>query len=90
MSQIKLSERSIEMSDEILNNVRIVSLPPMAVAAYCVESTTPEDDCRAVINKFVLENNLHKMSRFRYFGFNNPNPTEETTDYGNEFWVTVP
>jgi len=88
--QIRLSERVMSMSTEQLGNVRIVSLPAMTVAAYRAESATPEDDCIRVFSKFVLENNLHKRSGYRNFGFNNPSPSEGNPVYGYEMWVTVP
>ena len=73
-----------------LDNVRIVRLPAMTVAAYRAESAAPEHDCAKVHNKFVLEHNLHKRSGFRHFGFNNPNPSEGSPVYGYEMWVTIP
>ena len=86
--QTQLSERIITM--EKLHNVRIVRLPAMTVAAYCAESVSPEDDCSKVFNPFVLENNLHKRDGYRYFGFNNPSPSEGKPVYGYEMWVTIP
>ncbi len=88
--QILLSERDITMPVNQLNNVRIVKLPSMTVASYRAESTTPEDDCSKVFNKFVLENNLHERSDFRFFGFNNPSPSDGDPVYGYEMWVTIP
>ncbi len=85
-----LFERIVPMSEERLSNVRIVRLPAMTVASYCAESASPEDDCFKVHSKFVLENNLHKWSGFRQFGFNNPSPTEDNPIYGYECWVTIP
>ena len=78
------------MSKESLANVRIVKIPAITVAAYRAESDSPEDDCSKVFNKFVLENDLHKHSGYRYFGFNNPSPTEGNPVYGYEMWVTIP
>jgi len=92
--QIKLSERKIAVEElkttEQLKNVRIMELPPMTVASYCVQSETPEADCAKVFDKFVLENNLHKRSGHRSFGFNNPDPSEDSPVYGYELWVTIP
>jgi len=88
--QINLSERTTIMSNEKLNNVRIVKIPAITVAAYRAESETPENDCSKVFNKFVLENNLHKRSGYRNLGFNNPSPTEGNPVYGYEIWVTIP
>ena len=86
--QIQLSERIMMM--EQLKNVRIVRLPAMTVASYCAVSATPEKDCAKVFDKLVLENNLHKRSGFRSFGFDNPSPTEGSPVYGYETWVTIP
>ena len=88
--QIRLSERVIPMSKEQLTNVRIVTLPAMTIATYRAESATPEDDCSKIFNKFVLENNLHKRSGYRNFGFNNPSPSAGSPAYGYEMWVTIP
>jgi len=91
--QIRLSEREIAVEQlkttEQLRNVRIVELPPMTVAAYCVESETPEVDCAKVFDQFVLENNLQNRSGYRSFGFHNPDPSEGSPVYGYELWVTI-
>ena len=83
-----LSERIFAMPKK-LDNVRIVRLPAMTVAAYRAESATPENDCAAVHDKFVRDNNLHQRSGFRHFGFNNPNPSQGNPVYGYELWVTI-
>jgi len=83
-------ERMTIMTKESLVGVRIVRLPAMTVASYCATSTTPEEDCSKVFNKFVLESNLHIRDGYRYFGFNNPSPTEGNQIYGYEMWVTIP
>jgi len=88
--QNSLSERNSIMKTNQLNNVRIVKLPPMPVASCQAESATSEKDCSLVFNKFVLENNLHKRSDFRFFGFNNPCPSDGNPVYGYEMWVTIP
>ena len=85
-----LSERKITMSQKTLDHVRIVKLPPMTVASYRAESTTPEADCAAVMNAFILQHELHRKAGFRHFGFNNPSPTEGNPVYGYEIWVTIP
>ncbi|MCL2123722.1 MAG: effector binding domain-containing protein [Desulfovibrionaceae bacterium] len=84
-----LSERIFTMSGK-LDNVRIVRLPAMTVAACRAESETPERDCSKVFVPFVLEHNLHKRSGYRNFGFNNPSPSAGNPVYGYELWVTIP
>lgn len=86
--QILLSERNMDMGN--INEVRIVRIPEMAVASYRAESETPEMDCSMVVDKFVLENSLHKKGVFRHFGFNNPNPSENNPVYGYEIWIALP
>jgi len=88
--QITLSKKEISMLNERLSNVRIVRLPTMTVAAYCAVSATPEIDCAKVFDPLVLGNDLHKKSGFRSFGFNNPDPSEDSPTYGYETWVTIP
>jgi len=88
--QITLSKKEVSMLNERLDNVRIVRLPAMTVAAYCAVSATPEYDCAKVFDPFVLGNGLHKKSGFRSFGFNNPDPSENDPTYGYETWVTIP
>jgi len=90
VSKIQLSERGITMSTKELSNVRIVKIPAMTIASYRAESATPENDCSKVFNKFVLENNLNKRDGYRFFGFNNPSPSEGNPVYGYEMWVTIP
>lgn len=88
--KILLSERNIYMSANQLKDVRIIRIQGMTVASYRAESETPEKDCFDVMNKFILENSLHKKSGFRHFGFNNPSPSENNSVYGYEIWVAIP
>lgn len=68
-------------------NVRIITVPRMKVAVFNCVSETPEEDCWKEVNNFISKN---KLTSFRHFGFNNPNPQEGKTEYGYEMWVTVP
>ncbi|MCL2365515.1 MAG: MerR family transcriptional regulator [Oscillospiraceae bacterium] len=88
--QISPSKKEASMFNDRLDNVRIVRLPAMLVAAYCAVSATPEMDCAKIFDPFVLGNRLHKKSGFRSFGFNNPDPSEDRPTYGYETWVTIP
>jgi len=90
VSQTTPSKKENSMLNERLDNVRIVRLPLMTVAAYCAVSATPEIDCAKVFDPLVLGNDLHKKSGFRSFGFNNPEPSEDSPEYGYETWVTIP
>lgn len=92
--QITLSERDDTVSGyssySKVGDVRIVKLPPMVLACYRAESTTPEDDCAEIVNKFIYDNSLHEKNGFRHFGFNNPEPQDNNPVYGYEMWVVIP
>lgn len=88
--QILFSERDTPMDRMHMSEVRMVRLPRMTVAAYRAVSETPEKDCSAVMNPFILQNKLQERSGFRHFGFNSPSPAEGNPVYGYEIWVTVP
>lgn len=92
-------DRAIEelnRADEVLGrltdrDVRVVYLPPSAVAAYRHVGDEPEAQVNRVIDAFVRDNDLDRSKPdLRHFGFNAPNPVDETGFHGYEIWVTVP
>lgn len=84
----KVNEKLNRLTDK---DVRIVYLPPAAVAAYQYIGDEPEMHCHCVMDKFVLETGLIKIKPdTRHFGFNAPNPVDETGYHGYEVWVTIP
>lgn len=77
--------------DQKLKDVRIIYLPPTAVAAYQYEGDNPEDVVGKVVDRFAYESKLYEIKPdLRHFGFNAPNPIDETGRHGYEMWVTVP
>jgi DNA-binding transcriptional MerR regulator len=87
MEELKAASENLET----LKNVRIVYLPPFTVASSHYIGENPEENAENQLNKFISENNLYELKPdARVFGFNHPNPSKERTDYGYEFWVTVP
>lgn len=73
------------------DQVRIVYLPPATVASYQYAGDEPENRVAQMIDKFVLENDLPKIKPdMRHYGFNAPNPIDESNDHGYEIWVTIP
>ena len=66
----------------------------MTVAAYQVIGNgpnKPEGRCHEVIDAFVRGSNLAIIKPdLRHFGFNAPNPADETNYHGYEMWVTIP
>lgn len=84
----KASEKLNRLTDK---DVRIVYLPPSTVAAYQYEGEDPEMHVHQVMSKFVIESNLMSIkSDLRHYGFNAPNPVDETNRHGYEVWITIP
>jgi DNA-binding transcriptional MerR regulator len=85
---IKADEKINKLTDR---DVRIVYLPPSGVAAYQYEGDDPEMNVHKVVDAFVRESNLtEKKPDLRHYGFNSPNPVDETGRHGYEVWVTIP
>lgn len=87
---IKSNEKLSKLSD-----VRIVYLPPAAVASSQFYCEDPEMHAGMQIDKFVRESKLIELKPgLRHFGFNNPNCSPDTPegmpDHGYEMWVTIP
>lgn len=74
-----------------LKNVRIVYLPPATVASYQYIGDEPEMQVGKTISDFVHSSGLvTRKPDLRHYGFNNPNPIDETGYHGYEMWVTIP
>lgn len=82
----KANERLTKMND-----VRIVYLPPATIAASHYIGDEPELNANFLIDSFVKESKLRKLKPdLRRYGFNHPNPVDETGAHGYEAWVTIP
>ncbi len=91
MSMEDLNKANEQLSKLTDKDVRIVYLPPATVASYRYVGDDPEIHCHQVMDKFVLESGLiRKKPDTRHFGFNAPNPVDETGYHGYEVWVTIP
>ncbi len=96
-TQLQKERRSMQelnQAEQALNalkDVRIVHLPAAAVAAAHFIGDDPEDRAGKMIADFARENRLwEKFPGLRLYGFNHPNPKDETGFHGYEFWVTIP
>ena len=70
--------------------VRIVELPPMKVASFHHFSDSPEVTAYGKLEAWAKPRGLlNDPSRNRIFGFNNPNPSPGTPNYGYEFWLEL-
>ena len=70
--------------------VRIVRLGPMRVASAHGFGEQPEEIAWKKIMAWAEEKEfLDKLENHRFFGFNNPNPSPGSPNYGYEQWMTV-
>ncbi|TWH58471.1 DNA-binding transcriptional MerR regulator [Desulfitobacterium sp. LBE] len=87
MERLKKAEESLSK----LNDVRITYLPPATVASAHYIGDDPESYTYKLIDQFVRDTNLSIIKPdLRHYGFNHPNPVDETGYHGYETWVTIP
>jgi DNA gyrase inhibitor GyrI len=71
-------------------DVRIVKLEPMRVASATGFGSSPEELAWQKILSWAEEQGLlQERDKRRFFGFNNPNPSAGSPNYGYEQWITV-
>jgi DNA-binding transcriptional MerR regulator len=89
MDDIKKANETLgKLTDK---EVRIVYLPPATVATYQYSGEEPEMQVNQVMDQFVRDYDLvNKKPDLRHYGFNAPNPIDETGYHGYEMWVTIP
>jgi DNA gyrase inhibitor GyrI len=68
--------------------VRIVRLEPVRVAAALGFGSSPEGIAWDKLLTWMRAKGL-KFDEHRFFGFNNPDPSPGSPNYGYEQWVTV-
>ena len=69
-------------------DVRIVDLPPLRVASVHAYGPSPEEVAWAKLTAWAEPKGLLD-GQHRIFGFNNPDPSPGTPNYGYEFWIVV-
>jgi AraC family transcriptional regulator len=70
--------------------VRIVKLPPMRMASVHGFGKEPENAAHAKLKAWAgPKGYLKDLAHHRVFGFNNPNPSPSSPNYGYELWITV-
>jgi effector-binding domain-containing protein len=69
-------------------NVRIVQMEPMRVASALGFGADPEDRAARKMLAF-MESRGQRFEDVRWFGFNNPDPSPGSPNYGYEVWITV-
>jgi DNA gyrase inhibitor GyrI len=76
--------------ESIMNemNIRIVKLPPMRVACVNGFGEEPENQAFGKMKAWAEVHNLLGKP-CRLFGYNNPDPTPGSPNYGYDVWITV-
>jgi AraC family transcriptional regulator len=69
-------------------NIRIVKLPPMRVACVNGFGEGPEGMAFEKMRAWATAHNLLGTS-YRLFGYNNPDPSPGSPNYGYDVWITV-
>ena len=71
-------------------NVRIVRLEPMQVASALGFGREPEPEALEKLSGWMKAQGwMDRLAGRRFFGFNNPDPSLGSPNYGYEQWVTV-
>jgi DNA gyrase inhibitor GyrI len=71
-------------------NVHIVELAPGRVASVLGYGSQPENQAWEKLVAWAgPQGFLQSRQQHRIFGFNNPNPSEGSPNYGYEFWMLV-
>lgn len=88
MNELNIADRQLSK----LKDVRILYIPPSAVASIQVVGGTPEYDTGVKLQQFMLQTGLASVKPdLRHYGFNSPNGVlPDGTDHGYERWVTIP
>ena len=70
--------------------VRIVNLEPMRVASALGYGEGPEEIAWDKITSWARSKGmLDDLKTLRFFGFNNPNPSPGSPNYGYEQWIVI-
>lgn len=71
-------------------NVRIIKLEPLHAASFLGFGAQPEDIAHARLAAWAKPRGyFDDLAHHRIFGFNNPNPSPGSPNYGYELWITV-
>jgi len=84
------ADRPVEEVPMTLQDVRIVKLPPMRVVSALGFGREPENKAWTLIKDFAAKEGIDLAAEgTRTFGFNNPNPSPGSENYGYELWLPV-
>lgn len=67
--------------------VKVIDLPPMKAASFYGFGPSPEEQAHNQAVTWLKKHDLYKEGAYRNFGFNNPNPSSGSPNYGYEVWI---
>ncbi len=71
-------------------DVRIVKIEPMRVASFLGFGESPEGEAWEKLLTWAKPRGLlENPEKHRLFGFNNPNPSAGSPNYGYEVWIVI-
>jgi DNA gyrase inhibitor GyrI len=71
-------------------NVQFIKLPDLHVASALGYGHQPETQAWQKLTAWMRAHRMMEdLSNLRFFGFNNPNPSAGSPNYGYEQWVTI-
>jgi len=77
--------------DERHDELRTVGIGPMDVAVFHGYGASPEMIAFGKLVRWIKETNaMDRVPKPRVFGFNNPNPSPGSEEYGYDFWIELP
>lgn len=93
----KLIKKYTKLGDETMNiitegdlEVKIIKLAPRRVVVFKAEGKAPEFEAFEKLKNFAEPLGLlGKPEKYPVFGFNNPEPTPDSPEYGYEVWITI-
>lgn len=69
--------------------VRLVKLGPMRVASFLGFGESPEEEAWEKLFAWTKSRGIDDLKEHRLFGFNNPNPSPGSPNYGYEVWIEM-
>jgi DNA gyrase inhibitor GyrI len=80
-----------ETKMKIIEEIKLVTLSDMRVISFHGFGKSPEDIAWHNLRTWLQENGYQAMVKTqRFFGFNHPNPSPGSDNYGYEQWMTLP
>jgi AraC family transcriptional regulator len=74
----------------ITSEVRIMELPAMKYVSFHGFGAEPEGIALSAMFEWAAKHEYFQSENSRCFGFNNPDPTPGSSNYGYEVWLAIP